>query len=67
MLVERKKWKRNVSFGDGVSVPFTQAKIDEVDDVRFLPQTNHKIVRLHVAVNKQLGVQKLDSEQHFLS
>ena len=56
-----------MSFGDGVSVPFTQAKVDEVDDVRFLPQTNHKIVRLHVAVNKQLGVQKLDSEQHFLS
>ena len=67
MLVEERKRKRNVRFGDGVSIPFTQAKVDEVNDVRFLAQTNHKIVRLHIAVNKQLGVEKLDSEQHFLS
>ena len=50
-----------------VSVTLAQTQVDDVDEIRLLPQTYHEVVRLYVSVNEQLGVEVLHSQQHLLS
>ena len=57
---------RNVSLRERIAVSFAQTEIDDVEDVRLLSQTDHKVVRLHVAMNVVLAVEILQSENQFL-
>ena len=57
---------RNVSLRERIAVSFAQTEIDDVDDVRLLSQTDHKVVGFHVAMNVVLAVEILQSENQFL-
>lgn len=51
----------DVLVGAGVTVLLGQPKVDDVDQVAFLPQTHEEVVRLHVSVDEVLGVDVLDA------
>ena len=51
----------------GVSVALSQAEVDHVDDVLLLAMANEEVVRLHVAMNKVVIVQELQSLDHLVS
>ena len=57
---------RYVGLRKWIAVSFAQTEIDDVEDVCLLSQTNHKVVRLHVAMNVVLAVEILQSENQFL-
>ena len=46
-----------------VAILFREAKVDNVNQRRFLAQTNQEIVGLDIAVNEVFGVHILDTRQ----
>ena len=51
----------------GISIALGQAEVDDVDDVLLLAMANEEVVRLHVAMNKVVIVQELQSLDHLVS
>jgi len=49
-----------------ILVSLRQAKIDHVHDVCLLPAANQEVIRLDVAVNEPLGVEKFDPVQQLI-
>ena len=51
----------------GIPIALGQAEVDDVDDVLLLAMANEEVVRLHVAMNKVVIVQELQSLDHLVS
>lgn len=49
-----------------MTIPFAETKIKHINNVRALPQADAEVVRLHIAMNVELVVDVLQSQQHLL-